>query len=41
MVYFPRHLAVGIFLLVVAFAIALLILVYFQGGVNRAIHLGA
>jgi hypothetical protein len=41
MIYFPRHLAVGIFLLVAAFAIGLLIYVYCQGGVDRAIHLGA
>jgi hypothetical protein len=39
MIYFPRNLAVGIVLLVLAFAIALLIWVYFQGGVDRAIYL--
>jgi hypothetical protein len=39
MIHFPRHLAIGIFLLVLAFAIGLLIYVYFQGGVDRAIHL--
>jgi hypothetical protein len=39
MMYFPRHLAIGIFLLVAGYAVGLFIWVYFQGGVERAIHL--
>jgi hypothetical protein len=39
MIYFPRHFAVGIVLLVLLYAVGLLLWVYFQGGVDRAIHL--
>ncbi len=37
--YFPRHLAIGIVLLVIGYSIGLLIWVYFQGGVDSAVHL--
>jgi hypothetical protein len=39
MIYFPRRSAVGIVLLVLVYAVGLLLWVYFQGGVDRAIHL--
>jgi hypothetical protein len=39
MIYFPRHFAVSIVLLVLAYAVGLLLWVYFQGGANNAIHL--
>jgi hypothetical protein len=41
MIYFPRHLAVGIVLLVLVCAVGLLLWVYFQGGAENAIHLAS
>lgn len=37
--YFPKSRTLGIISLVLLFAAALLIFVYFQGGVERAIYL--
>lgn len=38
--YFPKTLAIATLVLVLIFATGLLVFVYFQGGVDRAIHLG-
>jgi hypothetical protein len=38
--YFPKSYTIGITALVAIYAIGLLIFVYFQGGVDSAIHLG-
>jgi hypothetical protein len=38
--YFPKSFAIGIATLVLIFAVGLGVYIYFQGGVDSAIHLG-
>jgi hypothetical protein len=38
--YFPKSFALGIMGLVVLYTVGLFIYIYFQGGIDSAIHLG-